>query len=323
MDAALRIGVHQPEEIADAWQRLWRAVPGATPFASPAWLVPWARHYAPGRCRVATLACAGELVGWLPVFWWQGRVLLAGTGPSDHGDALLLPGFEAWTGELLRAALAAIDRPIERIEFHQLARSSPLLAMPCPVGWSDRVEAGDASLVLPLAGGDGMAHVGKRTRRNWRYAMHCVERRGGRLERVADEAVDAAVADLQRLHGLRWAERGETGVLVDPLLQRLLADAAPALAAAGMLRLYRLCAEAQTVAVLFALHGDARTCCYLSGFDPAFASLSPVTALIGATLVEAAREGDAALDFLRGDETYKLGWGATAEPRFRRVFVPA
>ena len=321
MAATLAIDVRPPDEVGAAWQRLWERVPEATPFASPAWLVPWARHYAPGRCWVACASADGELVACLPVFWWQERVLLAGTGPSDHGAGLFMPGVEARAGELLGAALTAISGPIERVELQQLEPASPLLAMPSLAGWTDSVEHGDACPVLPLGGSEPMEHVPKRMRRNWRYALHTLERAGARLELVTAPDVGEAVADLERLHRLRWAERGERGVLADPLLQRLVADAASALDDAGMLRLHRLRLDGQSVAVLLALNGDRRTCCYLSGFDPAFARLSPVTALIGATIEQAAREGDVAVDFLRGEEPYKLAWGATAAPRFKRVLT--
>jgi CelD/BcsL family acetyltransferase involved in cellulose biosynthesis len=277
----------------------------------------------PGRCWVATVSARGELVGCLPMFWWERCLMLAGTGPSDHGDALFLPGCEGWADALLRELMTAIDRPIERIELRQLPPSSPLLTAAGPPRWRDRVDVDEVCPFLMLAGDDGMAHVGKRMRRNWRYAMHAVARSGGRLERAPDHEVGPAVADLERLHALRWAERGQAGVLADPLPRRLLVDAGPERARAGMLRLHRLKVGEQTVAVLFALHGDRRTCCYLSGFDPAFARLSPVTALVGATLAEAAREGDLVVDFLRGEEPYKYGWGAAAGATFRRVFVPA
>ncbi|MBV9891007.1 MAG: GNAT family N-acetyltransferase, partial [Rhizobacter sp.] len=67
--------------------------------------------------------------------------------------------------------------------------------------------------------------------------------------------------------------------------------------------------------------GEGQTCCYLSGFDPEFARLSPVTALIGETIAGAAREGDRCVDFLRGDEPYKFAWGASPERRWRRLLV--
>jgi CelD/BcsL family acetyltransferase involved in cellulose biosynthesis len=320
---AIEVRVCAPEAIGAAWQRLWSRVPGATPFASPAWLMPWARHYAPDRCWVALAAHGDELVGCLPVFWWQGGLLLAGTGPSDHGGALLLPGFESCAQALLAAALRAIERTIERIEFQQLRAGSALLEMASPRGWRDAVETGVVCPVLALAGTDGTAQIPKRMQRNWRYSLHAIARHEGRVERVPDDEAGDALAELARLHALRWAGRGEAGVLADPLLCRLLADAGPALAEAGLLRLQRLVVGARTVAVLFAMHGDRQTCCYLSGFDPAFAKLSPVTALVGATIAQAAREGDRAVDFLRGEEPYKYGWGAAAEARFRRVFVPA
>ena len=310
------------ESIGPAWQRLWSRVPGATPFAAPAWLIAWARHYAPDRCWVGAASRADELVGCLPMFCWQDRLLLAGTGPSDHGEALLLPGFEWCARELLAKTLSAIDRPIEAIDLQQLRAGSALLTMASPRGWRDTVDGGVVCPVLALAGADGTAEIPKRMQRNWRYSLHAIARHAGRVERVPDDESTDALAELARLHALRWAERGETGVLADPLLRRLLSDVGPALAEAGLLRLQRLVVGARTVAVLFAMHGDRQTCCYLSGFDPAFAKLSPVTALVGATIAQAAREGDHAVDFLRGEEPYKYGWGAAPEARFRRVFVP-
>ena len=321
MDRALRICVRAPEELAEPWQRLWLRVPGATPFASPAWLLPWARLYAPGRCWVAAVEDGGDLRACLPVFWWQRRLLLAGTGPSDHGEALFEPGFECWAPPLLSASMAAIDREIDRIELHQLAPSSPLLAMPAPPGWRDRIEAGDGCPVLTLGGDDGMAHVREAARANWRYANRRLARAGAWVELVSEDQVDGAIDALERLHGLRWAARGERGVLADPLLRQLLKDAAPELARAGLLRLHRLQWQGETAGVLLAMHAERRTCCYLSGFDPACAKLGPGIAMVGATIVEAAREGDLAVDFLRGQEAYKYEWSAVDEPRQRRVFV--
>jgi len=323
MDAALRIEVRAPDELAGAWQRLWSGVPDATPFMSPAWLLPWARVYAPERCWIATVTgAAGDLLGCLPMFWWQRRLLLAGTGPSDHGDALFLPGFERWAGPLLDALLAAIDRPIDRIELHQLPASSSMLTLSPPRGWEDEVEPGETCPVLTLGGEDGMAHVREAARANWRYVNRRLARAGARVERVPDEEVDDAMNALERLHAQRWARRGESGVLVDPLLRRLLRDAAPELARAGLLRLHRVRRQGETVGVLMAMHGARRTCCFLSGFDPAIAPLGPGVALVGATIVAAAHEGDLAVDFLRGREPYKYEWSAVDEARHRRVFTP-
>jgi CelD/BcsL family acetyltransferase involved in cellulose biosynthesis len=245
------------------------------------------------------------------MFAWQGALLLAGTGPSDHGGLLARADAAARAPALL-AALAERDA----IDLQQLAPASPLATAALP-GWIAETRPGDCCPVLPLAGVDGMDAVPKRMRANWRYARRRFEREGGVVELVpANE-----VATLERLHGARWADKGEAGMFADALLRRLVRTAAPALAEAGLLRLHRAMLGGETIAVLLALQGRGPACYYLSGFDPGHARLSPGTLLVGAAITAAAREGARAFDFLRGREAYKYAWGARDAPRVRRVLV--
>src|SRR6185437_5585189 len=85
------------------WWTLWHSLPDATPFLSPTWLLCWARHYAPDRTRAIAVREHGILVALLPFFNWRGELLLAGTGPSDYGDALIAPGREELASVLLEA----------------------------------------------------------------------------------------------------------------------------------------------------------------------------------------------------------------------------
>ena len=125
------------EGLAGEWDALWRRCPRATPFQHPAWLIPWARHHAPGRCGAVALRAEGRLVGLLPAFVWEGAALLAGTGPSDRGDALLAPGFEGHASCLLTALRSAVPEPFDRADLQQLAPDSPLLGPPAPEGWTE------------------------------------------------------------------------------------------------------------------------------------------------------------------------------------------
>lgn len=325
VDAAVEIAVRPLDRDLDelAWRELWSRVPGASPFQSPAWLRPWAEIYAPGRAWLATAACAGELVGALPLFWWEATLWLAGTGPSDEGDALLVPGFESAAVPLLEAALVAIQRPVERIDLQQLPASSPLLTTAGLRGWRNRTELGDACPLLLLGGADGLAHVPRAMRDNLRYSQRRLAREGAHVEPVPLDEVEAAVAALERVHALRWQERAPSVVVADALLRRLLARAAPALARLGLLRMQRVRRAGETLGAICALRGDRRTCFYLSGFDPACARMGPGVAMIGAVIAQAAREGDIAVDFLRGQEPYKHDWGARDVRRWRRVFERA
>ena len=57
------------------WWELWRRVAAATPFQSPAWLIPWWRCFHPGELFVVTVRAAGRLVGLAPFYVEDGRAV--------------------------------------------------------------------------------------------------------------------------------------------------------------------------------------------------------------------------------------------------------
>jgi len=303
-------------DIASGWRQLWRAVPGASPFLAPAWLDAWAEVYAPGRTWAATLRDDGQLVALLPLFVWDKALLLAGTGPSDHGGALILPGYDRWAGALLEAAVDAVEDDFDRVDLQQLSPASPLANAEVP-GWCPWTEAGNFCVTLSL---DPQA-MPKKMSDDWHYLVRRLQREGGLIDVVGPQEIGCGIAELERLHRLRWRTRGQSGMLADPLLRDLVATAAPRLAADGLLRLYRLQLGGETIAVLLMLRGDDTACYYLSGFDPAYARFSPGTALIGSAIADVAGEGAITFDFLRGGEAYKYRWGAEDRPLVRRVLT--
>lgn len=303
-------------DIAAEWQQLWRTVPEVSPFLAPAWLGAWAEIYAPGRTWAVALRDGGRLVALLPAFVWDSTLMLAGTGPSDHGGMLILPGYECWAEPLLKTGADEVEEPFDRIDLQQLPPQSPLAEAEI-AGWHARTEAGDACVALPL---DRPA-MPKKARADWRYVVRRLEREGGIIDLIARHEITDGIAELERLHRLRWRTQDQPGMLVDPLLRVLLATAAPRLANDGLLRLHRLRFGSETIAVLLALRGGDSICYFLSGFDPAYTRFSPGTALVGSAIAEAAREGASTFDFLRGGEAYKYRWGAEDRPRLRRSFT--
>lgn len=300
------------------WDDLWRRCPRATPFQHPAWLLPWARHHAPGRCGAVALCAGDRLVGLLPVFCWEGALLLAGTGPSDRGDALLDPAHAPHASLVLQALPQAAPEPFDRIDLQQLAPESPLLAS-APPGWQDAREDGDPCQLAPLHGEQGLAAASGRQRSHWRHALRQLDKLGGTAGLASEEEIAPAIEDLIRLNALRW---GEAGVLHDRLLQATLRDAGPALHRAGLLRLHQVILDGERIAALLVLAGPWAHHGYNGGFDPAHAKLSPSAILVGLAMAEAHREGRATFDFLRGGESYKSVWGATPAPMHRRLLWP-
>lgn len=311
--------------LGEAWWALWRADPRATPFQSPAWLLPWARHYAQERFAAIAWRERGALAGLLPVFSWQGALLLAGTGPSDYGDALVAGGLDAAAaGHVLLEALAeaADAHGCAEIDLRQLRADSPLLAGATPPGWRDAVEADLACPVLPLDAGAPFAGRSARWRRNLRHAERLLREAGAETGLLPAAEVGGAAAILERLHRRRWTARGEDGV-VDALLQRFLHEAIPALHAAGLLRFQRVAHPDGVIAAAFAMRGAGAVHCYLSGFDPDWARASPGMAVLAGAIRDAAREGAREFHLLRGREPYKYGFGAEDRPTFRRRLTKA
>ena len=106
-------------------------------------------------------------------------------------------------------------------------------------------------------------------------------------------------------------------MLDDEAVRRFHREAAPGLLARGALCLYAMRLDGDVVATLYTLRHRGRVFLYLSGFEPAAARLNPGTLLIGHAIEEAAREGAAEVDFLRGGEPYKYTWGARDRPVWR------
>ncbi|MGE0372608.1 MAG: GNAT family N-acetyltransferase [Gammaproteobacteria bacterium] len=302
------------------WASLWRSAPGASPFLSPAWLRPWWNVFGNGRPVVAGLRRAGRLLGLLPLYRLEGKLLPIGVGISDYHDALIAPDAPPDTASrLLAAALHATDA--ERCDLPDLPEGAWLRDVAAPPGWAARDWACLPCPVLSLVPEPA---IPKTMRRDIRQARHRAERAGGWSVQRADAAGFPALLDaLIRLHQARWTGRGEEGVLADPRVQDFHRAAGPALLEDGLLRLEALHLRGRIAAVTYALLAERRICFYLGGFDPALGFESPGTILMAHMIEEAAREGRQEADFLRGGERYKYAWGGVDRMNLGRSFVRA
>lgn len=294
-----------------AWEALWRRTPQAWPFTSPAWLRPWWDLFGTGRPVVAMVEGASGLLGVLPLYRFESKLLPIGVGIIDYFDVLLAPDApEDVADRLLALALGATG--CERCDLPDLPEGARLAGATAPSGWRAERWAGPVCPVLRLTPEPA---IPKGMRRDIRQARHRAERAGGwSVQRATGETVGELLDHLIALHGARWQGRGEPGVLADPRVLAFHRAAAPALLEAGVLRLEALSLRGRIVAVVHALLASDRICFYLGGFDPNAAFESPGTILIGHMIEEAAREGRQEAHFLRGGEAYKYAWGAIDRP---------
>jgi CelD/BcsL family acetyltransferase involved in cellulose biosynthesis len=317
------------EALRPAWDLLWRSARSATVFQRPEWLLACARTLAQGPLRALALWRAGRLVGLLPL---QERaaaprptLVFLGSGVSDYLDALLDP-------EHARAAAACALRwlgeqqPAMECVLDHLPPSSTLLRALAPRGLRGECAPIDVCPMLALPGDRASfeAGLGRKLRTDLHRALHKAERAGElRAEQASAAQIPEYLDALVALHGGCWRARGNRGVLDDRAVQALHGRAAPALAAQDALILHGLRLDGRLVAVVYGFRDRGCHRLYLSGFDPAFARLSLGTLAVHQAIAEAIAEGAREVDFMRGREDYKYGWGARDRPLFRRTLRPA
>jgi CelD/BcsL family acetyltransferase involved in cellulose biosynthesis len=303
------------EALAPAWLELWERTPAATPFQTPAWLLPWWRRFGHGELLTFALYRGGRLAGLAPLFVEAGarRLVPIGLGNSDSLDVLLEPELGPAGAACLLERLAAHRKRWARCDLEPLPSSSPLLNAPLPSGMEARIDPYDVSPVLILPSStDALWHdLSRHQHRNFRQSRHRLERAGDlRIEAADRSNLEEHLEALFRLHGLSWEARGEPGVLATPEVRAFHREAAAGLLELGQLRLYALRLEGAIIASLYGFAGHGRFYCYLGGFDPAFAYYAPGSLLVGLAIEAAIGEGLRTFDFLRGAEAYKYAWGA-------------
>jgi CelD/BcsL family acetyltransferase involved in cellulose biosynthesis len=333
-DAALRT------ERIESWDAL-AAVAGewsllcarsrATPFQGPQWALAWGVAY--GRtarpCALAVRDGGGVLRGMFPLARVRRRALAA--LPVARLEVI----GSAWAnGEYLapvvdplapRAANAIAEAAAARVGPGGLARAALFDDLPAGAAEVDALfRALDARGLAPslrprsrcpvvsLEGGvDGVvARVSSGFRRVLRKAFDRAKAEGLVCRVVFEEAsIRRALPELMDLHERGWRARGEKGTFASAGKVAFYEAAFPALAAAGAVRLVRAELGGRVLGAALYL-ADAR-CYYLvqCGIDPAARAIAVGHCMARAAIEAACGEGCAALDFLRGEERYKLDWG--------------
>lgn len=163
-----------------------------------------------------------------------------------------------------------------------------------------------------------LAGLSSNVRYNFKRRLARLEKKG-RLRFVTltdEEAITARLADLLRLHRLRFDQKNQRSTFLHPDLHDFFQQAFKRIARRGRLRLHFLEIDGQPIATLCNFSIGKRIQFYQSGMDPAWSRWSPGFVLMGLTIAEAIREGYTEFDFLQGAEKYKFRWTAHKREMF-------
>jgi CelD/BcsL family acetyltransferase involved in cellulose biosynthesis len=308
------------EALQPDWDNLVRAMPRPSPFLLHCWLAEWHRHYGAGAdLRVHVARRDGRLVGALPLVVRRRAGLRVATfmgGPeSVLADVLLEAGDESGVCEALaRHGESGCDV----VDFHGLpAESRIATALGHRLEVIQRVEAP----VLDLT--DGWEAVYRAKTSSKKRSLHRRRRRqlGGlgtvdvSIARSPDD-LGLALEDAFELHARRWEGRPDGSGFATAAGRQFHRATLARLAAIDVARIVTLRVAGRAVAFhyYFALEG----CMYVHrlAFDPTVARFSPGLVNTLDAIEAAADEGLQRVEFLGGDERYKVELADRFEPLF-------
>ncbi len=316
--------VAQLRELTPVWKELAQTVPHATPFQLPEWQLTWWSHFGSGQLHVMAFSVGSHLVGLMPGFLhdWEGRCqwTLLGTGISDYTDPLIKTEGRSEALHLLQNHLIA-NSNWTRCVWQDLTADSPLIPLsPSPAFDVSISEDMPCSATCFTGSFDQFWNSrSKDLRRNMRRYTERAEREGNLELTVLEHADPRALETLIRLHGERWQERGDPGMIAANGSAAFLCDVAAAFADLNMLRIFELTYKGKTAAIVMTfLYGDT-IFSYTSAFDPTYDALGLGRNLLHGAFQYCFQNGIQTWNFLRGEEPYKASWGAKAIPKRRLV----
>jgi CelD/BcsL family acetyltransferase involved in cellulose biosynthesis len=309
------------------WDRLVAALERPTPFLLHGWCTEWLRRHREGCRLAAEIAVAdGRLLAALPLVEsrWRGFTVgrFIGGASSVYADALVSPDAPAGT------VPALVERASQGLDFATLQnlpeRSNLAAAVRPDVLWLQRHQE---TARWQLEGGWEEAYRARTSPRG--RSLHQRRRRQlarlGRLDmRVARsrEELRDALEIACRLHALRWRGRPDRSGFATGAGQEFHRSLLDRLAPSGAPRITTLHLDGRPIAFLYALVVRDTMFVFRLAFDPEFGRYSPGVLTNLAAIEDAARDGVTVVDFLPGDERYKLELATEVESVYMGVGLP-
>jgi CelD/BcsL family acetyltransferase involved in cellulose biosynthesis len=296
--------------LAEEWDALVRAMPRPSPFLLHAWVDEWLAHYGRGAHPAIHVAYRdGALVAALPTMlrrrWGLTVATFVGGSTSVLADILLAPGEE----ESLAAHLT--ERLAEQCDvgfFFGLRRGSYLgAALGDRAAYIERLEAP----FLDLSDGWEAAYRAKTSSRR----RNLYGRRRKQLARTGEvtvtvaqtpEELSVAIDEAFVLHARRWRNRPDASDFGTPHGRDFHRRVCAALARDGIPRIVTLRLDGRPLAFHYFFLLENRMYVHRLAFDPEFARFSPGQLNTLDALDAGAESGAERVEFLGGDERYKL-----------------
>lgn len=313
------------EALAHEWDPLVLAAARPSPFMLHVWVTAWWRHYGIGNALAVITARRGStLVGIAPMFIRRRRGLrtceFLGSYESALGDLLIAPGEDGSVARGLLASLAEL--PFDYLDvfgapaggvFTQLTTDERL----------HHVRRVEAPVIHMPNGWEAVyaARISSKTRSELRRRIRALDELGTVSWTTArtPEAVAIELEDAFEVHARRWQGRRDGSTFGRATGHAFHREVTRALAAKDVVRMTTLRVDGRPLAFTCYLLVGRTLYCHRVAFDPAFARYAPGRATMYRAIGDASSEGVTRVEFLGGDERYKLDMADTCEPLYQVI----
>jgi CelD/BcsL family acetyltransferase involved in cellulose biosynthesis len=306
------------ESLAPEWDTLVRAMARPSPFLLHGWLAEWWRHYggAGEGLAVVTVLRRGRLVGAAPLFVRREHGLrtarFLGAHESALADLMIAPDEPPSTAGLLTEGIQG--QSFDYADLFGLPQESPLGQLDA-LRMVERVEA--PVLLMPTGWDDAyQAKTGAKKRNLHRRRLRQLGELGGvefAVGRTREE-LEPMLEEAFRLHDLRWQGRPDGSTFGTEDGRHFHRAALRRLADDGVLRIVLMRVGGRPAAFHYFFALDGTMVVHRLAFDPTLAQYSPGLVATLETLRVASEDGMTRVEFLGGNERYKLELADREEP---------
>ena len=320
--------------LREEWNPLLRDSVSDTLFLTWEWQSTWWEHLGKGELYLIAVRDGGHLSGIAPLYLTtsdDGLNELSIVGcrdVSDYLDLIAASGQEGQVYGVLLDWMESGEAPAwDLADLCNIPAASPthslLAEMAMPRGYQVQTEVEDICPIIPLPAtwDEYLSSLSKKQRHEIRRKIRRAEGSGQINWYIVNEEHDLA-AEMEAFIELHQKSHVEKDEFMDAQMKGFFHAAAQALQEAGWLQLAFMEVNGERAAAMLNLDYRDSTLVYNSGYDPQkYARLSPGIVLLAYCIQHAIKLGRAKFDFLRGDEEYKLRFGAQPTEIYRLVIA--
>jgi CelD/BcsL family acetyltransferase involved in cellulose biosynthesis len=306
------------ERIKNEWTRFASSLERVTPFQLPEWQLTWWRHFGCGKLHVMLFRSVDSMVGVVPCYLHedQGRrsMKLIGSGISGYLEPPIAAKQRAEIANLLKGHLLA-NTAWDSCDWRDVAPNSPLAGLQLGEKFKSETTPDNECSEIPIQGTFQQYWEGRSfsLRRNFLKYLD----KSGFADRPRFEVV--MQADPEFVNAVIRFEGGqaESFALAHGGAPAFISELAGVLDKADMLRLFGLRYNRKIAAVTLAFAYRNTLYAFAGGHDPEFEVEGLGRLLLFETLRHAFEQRYRAWNFLRGNEAFKVLWGAQVSPTAR------